>query len=94
MYTLYTHSRSVVKLTGSKGNIVYEGVYGGDILLRLTHWSKDRIPPEVDMTSAVTEQGDHIIRSVSSTAVLKFYLAEDVADQLSDHQVCSMLLLW
>ena len=46
----------MIKLAGSRGNIVYEGVYGGDILLRLTHYTKHRVPPDVDMT--VTEQGD------------------------------------
>lgn len=50
-------SRSVIKLTGSRGNIIYEGVYGGDVLLKLTHFTEHRKPPEVDVTSKVIEQG-------------------------------------
>ena len=60
--TLYTSlvpivSRSVIKLTGSRGNIVYEGVYGGDVLLKLTHFTKHHKPPSGDVTSKVIEQG-------------------------------------
>ena len=54
--TVTTTSRSVIKLTGSRGNIVYEGVHGGDILLRLTHYTEQRAPPELDIN--VTEQGE------------------------------------
>ena len=48
----------MIKLTGSRGNIVYEGVYGGDVLLRLTHSTKYRVPPDVDMAATVVEQGN------------------------------------
>lgn len=51
-------SRSVIKLTGSRGNILYEGVYGGDILLRLTHFTEHRRPPEINaVTTDIIEHG-------------------------------------
>ncbi|XP_065914002.1 PDZ domain-containing protein 8-like isoform X2 [Dysidea avara] len=40
-------SRSVIRVSGSRGNIVYEGVYGGDVLLRLTHTTEHHQPPEM-----------------------------------------------
>jgi len=57
-------SRSVIKLTGSRGNVVYEGVYSGDILLKLTHFTKHRKPTEVDVTSKIIEQGKIIINMI------------------------------
>lgn len=65
-------SRSLIKLTGSRGNILYEGVYGGDILLRLTHSTEQRTPPEVD-TNVTTEQGkatnmSHVMLFCSSSS--------------------------
>ena len=80
-------SRSVIKLTGSRGNILYEGVHGGDILLRLTHYTEQRTPPEVD-TNVTAEQGKGNIIYYT----LCYFISHLV--DLSDHQVGMVLLPW
>lgn len=53
-----TNSRSVIRVSGTRGNILYEGVYGGDVLLRLEHTTEHHQPPETaDPQPANTAEG-------------------------------------